>query len=1299
MQNIRPNKMKTLKAYLNRKFQLIIAIGFFFTGHINAVTYTSIASGNWNNSAVWSPSGVPGASDNVIISSGNIININVASACSNFTISSGGTANFSAIVTCAVSGDLNVSGTITGSQTGSFTSLQLIIPSGSVAKIGRSNISVSDSLIISGSYLVTSTIGIKTFGKVKMNPGSDWTNNSSNNTIFTVATDMVICDGSIIKGTVSSSITVNGDLICEENSGYSDIGKCDLNVNGLVSVEGDLRFVQNSGTKNLNGGVTINPGGQVDNTAGQNLYINGNLTNNGEWNDGTTNVTYYFGGGSSLTISGNALKMSQINVLAGTTLTNLTHLSLKQNNGLNGSGSFYNGNGTSAAYLELGNANAIGISFFDFSSIDNIVEYNRAGTQTIEIPNASTYYHLIIEGSSSSKNLNANITVLGDVIIRSNLNANGNTITVKGNWTNEGTFTYATSTVIFNGTDDQTISTPYTPAGETFYRMTVNKASGNLVMSDPVTVTNSLTMTAGLIDAGTNTITLGTSTANTGTLSYTSGQIKGKLKRWISTTGTGILFPVGTDTYYRPALLTFTNLTNGALTIEFIESAPTNNGLPLTDVVTVYNTFSEGYWGLTATNSLASTNFNAELTGNGMSSFVILATTRLLKRDNSSLPWVANGTHVAASGLTVKRSTMNSVTCELALADLNNCTPPAPTSAIVGSTTVCTNQTNVTYSVTNTIGSTYAWTVVDGSIISGQGTNLITVNWGATGTTGNVEVVENNGCTNGSPVEMDVDIHALPTSDIFGYLSVAENTYGVPYSVTLRSGYTYTWSALSGTITSGQGTNSVTVDFGSAATESIICSASNGCGISAPVGLRVEIYPVITSVATGNWNVASTWDCNCIPQSTNSMRIDSGHVVTLVANTTTKNFIINQYGTLNNGSNILTVTADYINNGTHNGSQRIDLTGDETIIDGSGVINNSGELRIDGYSKYIFPTSTLNKTAGAVRIMNGLIVTNRGTFTLAGDLIGNNSTSKWINTTNSTLNAGGAVMVTGILNANATDNTVSYNGSINQTIKNAFSNTYYNLKADGGSDKILNGNLIILGDVEIAGIASLDVSAINYSLDINGSWSNTSTNANSFQEKSGIVSFSGTEPSQTITNTNGETYYNLKLNKTSGDLILNDNATVLNVLTLTDGPLDLNSNMLTISNSLSTAIVVTSGYIVSAQTDNSSKVKWNIASTTGAHTFPFGDTSGNYIPFMLNLTSGNIGNVTLSTYHTNFNNTPLPVTPDPVANVDANGFDNSANVVDRFWQIDKDGPSGIATLNFNATASEVGAISNLHEQR
>ncbi|HLP12938.1 MAG TPA: T9SS type A sorting domain-containing protein [Flavobacteriales bacterium] len=206
------------------------------------------------------------------------------------------------------------------------------------------------------------------------------------------------------------------------------------------------------------------------------------------------------------------------------------------------------------------------------------------------------------------------------------------------------------------------------------------------------------------------------------------------------------------------------------------------------------------------------------------------------------------------------------------------------------------------------------------------------------------------------------------------------------------------------------------------------------------------------------------------------------------------------------------------------------------------------------------------------------------------------------------------------------------------------------------------------------------------------------TNNGTLTDDGTMVYFNGAA-CQTVGGTSVITFKNITLNNTAG-LTLQNSITVSNSLALTSGLMSLGSNTLTISNSATTAITRTTGCIVSEQTNNTGKIKWNMGTTTGAHIFPFSNAAGTYIPFILDLTSGNIGAVTVSTYPTAANNTPYPVTPTAVTHVnDAFGVDNSGNTVNRFWQIDKDGAGGVATLTFNATPAEVGTLLSLQAQR
>src|SRR5260370_23726002 len=85
------------------------------------------------------------------------------------------------------------------------------------------------------------------------------------------------------------------------------------------------------------------------------------------------------------------------------------------------------------------------------------------------------------------------------------------------------------------------------------------------------------------------------------------------------------------------------------------------------------------------------------------------------------------------------------------------CTPPT-TSAITGNVNVCYNSTGVVYSVVNTSGSTYAWTVTRG-LPHTSNSNSVTVDWSTAGP-GNVSVVETTfgGCV-GSPVNLPVTVY------------------------------------------------------------------------------------------------------------------------------------------------------------------------------------------------------------------------------------------------------------------------------------------------------------------------------------------------------------------------------------------------------------------------------------------------------------------------------------------------------------------------------------------------------------
>ena len=170
-------------------------------------------------------------------------------------------------------------------------------------------------------------------------------------------------------------------------------------------------------------------------------------------------------------------------------------------------------------------------------------------------------------------------------------------------------------------------------------------------------------------------------------------------------------------------------------------------------------------------------------------------------------------------------------------------------------------------------------------------------------------------------------------------------------------------------------------------------------------------------------------------------------------------------------------------------------------------------------------------------------------------------------------------------------------------------------------------------------------------------------------------------------------FYDFNFNPNSiTNQTLTGNLNVSNNLYLGSARVNMNGNEVTLNNQLGSAL--TSAYyglLKSEQTDNSSKINWNIGTNADDHIYIFGNTGNNKIPFHFQVTDGgDVGVVSVSTYHTNSANVPYPTSPIAVTNlVSGSNPDNSTNVIDRFWQIDKSGIAGTATMKFTYAQGDV----------
>ncbi len=316
----------------------------------------------------------------------------------------------------------------------------------------------------------------------------------------------------------------------------------------------------------------------------------------------------------------------------------------------------------------------------------------------------------IVVGSKDAINTSSGIFSNGGTInLSGNYSSSGVTIgngtyTIGGNWTNTGTFFESNSTVIFNGSHNQSVI----HVGGTFYNLSLNNtgpvSSDSVGLLNNITVRNTLSMQNGNFNTVANTLYLFNS--NPAALNYTSvtgSRVLGKFERGINPAGT-YLFPLGTPAFYNPANFTIASpaAISGTILSEFIPSDPNNNGLPLPDYsinpwVEVDSTFIDGFWSFKS-NGLSSGNFNINLNGTGFTE-PVKDITRVVKRINGS-PWTVDGAHRDASGLVAFRDNLAAISpssvTQFALAKANPLITSQPRSL-----TVC-EETNPEFTITAT---------------------------------------------------------------------------------------------------------------------------------------------------------------------------------------------------------------------------------------------------------------------------------------------------------------------------------------------------------------------------------------------------------------------------------------------------------------------------------------------------------------------------------------------------------------------------------------------------------------------
>jgi hypothetical protein len=449
--------------------------------------------------------------------------------------------------------------------------------------------------IVNVTNLILSS-GTLTAPSAAFNVTGDWTRNGGT---FTAGSNTVTFAGTANPQTIGGTASTAFNVLAISKTAITNI----LDVTGVITTSsllctaGTLRISSASnitvapGTTTIPAGcgLTINNAGAVVNNSGGSLTMNGSLiVLNGDLNVGN--------GQSTLTISsigtfsgGTVDILGRLLLSGGTTIMNGSVITLNPqatNNLASTSNIFDVTSGANITFSSgsvtiinphqgIGSGNAInivagGTKNFAGSTISlgNGTASTSGTTDGFDINSNVALDNLIIDnpsGTGRDARLITSSLVLNNLTVTAGiLNANALNISLAGAWNKNGTFTASTGTVTFNGTALQTISGTAT----TFNNLTFNNVGGSISMATSASVSNTLTLTSGVVATGlTNILTVsatGASVSGGGAASY----INGNLRRAVASGGSTVVFAIGDASNFTPASLVFAGVTGaGSVTL------------------------------------------------------------------------------------------------------------------------------------------------------------------------------------------------------------------------------------------------------------------------------------------------------------------------------------------------------------------------------------------------------------------------------------------------------------------------------------------------------------------------------------------------------------------------------------------------------------------------------------------------------------------------------------------------------------------------------------------------------------
>ncbi|MGQ0740588.1 MAG: beta strand repeat-containing protein [Bacteroidota bacterium] len=646
-----------------KKIYVFVIVLMFITSVVNAADRYSVATGNWNATTTWSASsgGASGASapvagDNVFIEGGFTVNITSTAACANLTVgtTTSGTLRFgdNTARTLTVSGNVSIASGST-IAINDFNDTHTFNIGGNLTNIGTFDMNGPTSndlcnVVFNGAanQTLSGAGGTTDFNLITINNTGAANDNivDISSTNFTVPAGFLTLTSGFFKLSGSFSIT-NTFFPAAPSIGAGD-GFWLNNSNATVSAQGNSTTL--TGTLRISAGtynIGTGAGNSLTYASGSSFIMEGGTLNIAARFSGTSAVqttTFNMSGGvlTAITVStSNTLASFDISA-AGSSFTMSGGTVVVEESNAGTGGDYRNLAGTvsiTGGVLQFGNGSTGSGAVDDF-------DITLAGTHNMPalaiVDNATSVPTMTLASG-------APISTRGDFTINTGttFNANGQAISITGNFANSGTFTSGTQTTTFNGAAAQSIGGT---TATTFSSLTINNTSGGVSLSQDASVTGTMTFTSGVFTStSTNILTIndGAGVAGASNSSYLDGPM-------IKLGNDDFTFPIGdpAGSYHRLRLDNTGGANGDSYTAEYFRASAKGLGTVSSPLYAVSNC---EYWTLAQNSGTSTPNLHVSWTANspcGGNAYTTSLTGLTVARLNAGAWVLANGTDQAATG-------------------------------------------------------------------------------------------------------------------------------------------------------------------------------------------------------------------------------------------------------------------------------------------------------------------------------------------------------------------------------------------------------------------------------------------------------------------------------------------------------------------------------------------------------------------------------------------------------------------------------------------------------------------------